>query len=125
MRRTADGGVAHGRLGYRRLRVLHLTREFPPVVWGGLGTALGGLARASARSGMDVAVLLVGHAAMTSYGVAVASLGAAAAPRLEQPGDVVLFQSSLEDAATSGIQLVSEWRPDVVHIHPVELWPVA
>ena len=42
------------------MRVLHLTPEFPPVIWGGLGTAVGGLANASAHAGISVGVLLVG-----------------------------------------------------------------
>jgi hypothetical protein len=29
------------------MRVLHLTTEYPPIINGGLGTALGGLAEAS------------------------------------------------------------------------------
>ena len=42
------------------MRVVHLTTEFPPVIYGGLGTAVGGLVHAAARAGMEVAVLLVG-----------------------------------------------------------------
>jgi hypothetical protein len=42
------------------VRVLHLTTEFPPVIWGGLGTAVGGIVNASAHAGMTVGVLLVG-----------------------------------------------------------------
>lgn len=37
------------------MRVLHLTTEFPPVIYGGLGTAVGGLVAASARTGIEVA----------------------------------------------------------------------
>src|SRR6266699_5499864 len=40
-------------------RVLHLTTEFPPVIYGGLGTAVGGWVKASARAGIEVAVQLV------------------------------------------------------------------
>jgi glycogen synthase len=42
------------------MRVLHLTTEFPPVIYGGLGTAVGGIVNSSARAGIKVAVLLVG-----------------------------------------------------------------
>jgi glycosyltransferase involved in cell wall biosynthesis len=42
------------------VRVLHLTTEFPPVIWGGLGTAVGGIVNASTRADMTVGVLLVG-----------------------------------------------------------------
>jgi hypothetical protein len=41
------------------MRVLHLTTEFPPVIYGGLGTAVGGWVTATARSGVSVAVQLV------------------------------------------------------------------
>jgi glycosyl transferase family 5 (putative starch synthase catalytic subunit) len=42
------------------VRVLHLTTEFPPVIYGGLGTATGGLVKALAKAGVEVAVLLFG-----------------------------------------------------------------
>ena len=48
------------------MRVLHLTPEFPPVIWGGLGTAVGGLVTAEAHSGMTVGVLLVGTSVAAS-----------------------------------------------------------
>ncbi len=50
------------------MRVLHLTTEFPPVIYGGLGTAIGGLVRASASAGLQVGVLLFGSIAGSSYG---------------------------------------------------------
>ena len=40
----------------RPMRVLHLTTEFPPVIYGGLGTAVGGWVTASARAGMTMGV---------------------------------------------------------------------
>src|ERR1051325_1215954 len=49
------------------MRVLHLTTEFPPVIYGGLGTALGGLAFASARAGITVGILLVGEMGRAGY----------------------------------------------------------
>src|SRR5437762_13616237 len=42
------------------MRVLHLTTEFPPVIYGGLGTAVGGWTKACARAGVEIAVQLVG-----------------------------------------------------------------
>jgi hypothetical protein len=41
------------------MRVLHLTTEFPPIIYGGLGTAVGGWVTACARAGVSVAVQLV------------------------------------------------------------------
>jgi hypothetical protein len=45
------------------MRVLHLTTEFPPVIYGGLGTAVGGLVKASAATGIATGVLLFGETA--------------------------------------------------------------
>src|SRR6266436_2607748 len=50
------------------MRILHLTTEFPPVIYGGLGTAVGGLVEASANAGMAVGVLLFGQTAGPGYG---------------------------------------------------------
>jgi Starch synthase catalytic domain len=50
------------------MRILHLTTEFPPVIYGGLGTAVGGLVEASANAGMAVGVLLFGQTAGSGYG---------------------------------------------------------
>ena len=50
------------------MRVLHLTTEFPPVIFGGLGTAVGGLVKASANAGIATAVLLFGESAGATYG---------------------------------------------------------
>jgi len=106
------------------MRVLHLTAELPPFVWGGLGTAVGGLAKASARAGLDVKVLLVAGDWFWSYG-----------HRAEAPDGLrraMVAESGLEilpareaDAVTVAVQLAAQWRPDVLHVHPVELWPIA
>jgi glycosyltransferase involved in cell wall biosynthesis len=106
------------------MRVLHLTAEFPPFIWGGLGTAVGGLATASARAGLDVKVLLVagdwfwsyGHRAETPEGLQRAMV---ADSRLE------ILPARETDAVTAAVRLAGRWRPDVLHVHPVELWPIA
>jgi glycogen(starch) synthase len=43
------------------VRVLHVTWEYPPVVYGGLGQLLGDLAPAQAAAGQQVGVLALGH----------------------------------------------------------------
>jgi len=106
------------------MRVLHLTAEFPPHIWGGLGTAVGGLATASARAGLDVKVLLVAGDWFWSYG-----------HRAETPESLqraMVADSRLEilparetDAVAAAVRLAGQWRPDVLHVHPVELWPIA
>src|SRR5436309_3483066 len=103
------------------MRVLHLTAEFPPLIWGGLGTAVGGLALASARAGLEVKVLLVGGAWFWSYGhrVGAPERTSAAAAGLE------VVPVAEAGAVAAGLRLARRWRPDVLHVHPVELWPIA
>jgi glycogen synthase len=114
------------------MRVLHLTPEFPPVIWGGLGTAVGGLVTASARAEMSVGVLLVGGVLVgeRNYGawqpVSVEQLEQISS---EQPfvnsDGVIFFHVSPADAEEAGIRLVHKWKPDVIHLHTAWLWPVA
>jgi len=115
-------------MGPSRLRVLHLTGEFPPFVWGGLGTAVGGLARASARAGMAVGVLLVGRG-YTCYGATVEAPGVGGDdPATVSEVGVEIFELDPTDrdrAIAGALERVRAWRPDVVHVHPVELWPIA
>ncbi|MFL6232040.1 MAG: glycosyltransferase family 4 protein [Thermoanaerobaculia bacterium] len=103
------------------MRVLHLTAEFPPLIWGGLGTAVGGLALASARAGLEVKVLLVVGAWFWSYGRRIA------APEGASPAGTGLEIVPVEEseAVAEGLRLARRWRPDVLHVHPVELWPIA
>ena len=114
------------------MRVLHLTTEFPPVIWGGLGTAVGGLAHAQARSGMTVGVLLVGdilQAGAAGYRPGqpafdeplIASLGRTA---VTQKG-ITFFHASSATAVDTGLCVAATWRPDVIHLHGAWLWPVA
>jgi len=115
------------------MRVLHLTPEFPPVIWGGLGTAVGGLATASAHSGISVGVMLVGGALVLGDG----SYGAWKPISSEQQtlvNDELLvvnsdglsfFQVSPNVAEEAGIRLVQKWKPDVVHLHTAWFWPIA
>lgn len=58
------------------MRVLHLTTECPPVIYGGLGTAVGGWVTASARGGITAGVLLVEGVLLTEGGT-----GATGRPR--------------------------------------------
>jgi glycogen(starch) synthase len=113
------------------MRVLHLTTEFPPVIYGGLGTALGGLAFASAREGLTVAVLLAGEMGRSGYAGADSELS-------EQSGDsddrvqaitrqdgVTIFHVPSYLPVEAGVRLVRAWKPDVVHLHVFWLWPAA
>ena len=103
------------------MRVLHLTAEFPPLIWGGLGTAVGGLALASARAGLEVKVLLVGGAWCWSYGHRVEAAEGASA----STAGLEVVPVAEAGAVAAGLRLARRWRPDVLHVHPVELWPIA
>jgi glycogen(starch) synthase len=119
------------------MRILHLTTEFPPVIYGGLGTAVGGWVTASARAGVSVAVQLVegplildAEAAGPVYGYGYGhGRGAGWRPareaRLGGTGAVSFFQSNWSNAIELGIRAVRAWRPDVVHLHTAMLWYVA
>jgi glycogen(starch) synthase len=121
------------------MRILHLTTEFPPVIYGGLGTAVGGWVTASARAGISVAVQLVegplvldANNASTPYGYGYgygAHGGSRSRPaieaRLGSAQTVPFFQSSWSNAIERGIRAIQVWRPDVVHLHTAMLWYVA
>jgi glycogen synthase len=109
------------------MRVLHLTPEFPPVIWGGLGTAVGGLVNASARSGIDVGVLLVGGVLVLDHAAATHRAYGQPIPRWQTEGErwsvpvnpegVSFFHVAPEDALKAAVQLMRTWKPDVVHLH--------
>jgi glycogen(starch) synthase len=111
------------------MRILHITTEFPPVVFGGLGTAVGGLVHASASSGLTVAVLLIGGV----LGVSGAGYGRPGLPARRQgvdsgivgPNGITFFQISPFDPAEAAIRIVQEWRPDIIHLHTAWIWPFA
>lgn len=113
------------------MRVLHLTTEFPPVIYGGLGTALGGLAFASARAGLTVGVLLAGEMGRGGY-------ESPDSPNLVEHSDsddrvqavtwrdgVTIFHVPSYLPIEAGVRLVRAWKPDVVHLHVYWLWPAA
>jgi len=113
------------------MRVLHLSTEFPPVIWGGLGTAVGGLVVASARAEVTVGVLLVGGvlSADGTYGAW------QPVPTGELPFDmgriavtsegITFFHVAPHNGIEAGLQFARLWRPDVIHLHTSWLWPVA
>jgi glycogen(starch) synthase len=93
-----------------------VTTEYPPLIYGGLGTAVGGLVTASARAGIDVAVLLVGAGGSPAY-------VSAAIPR---PGPLASFCGEDRvlvhpipplDAVAGAVRFVASWKPDVIHVH--------
>jgi glycogen(starch) synthase len=109
------------------MRVLHLTTEFPPVIYGGLGTALGGLAFASARAGMTVGVLLAGEMCHEGYRQPAQSahVGNDHVQAITRQDGVTIFYVPSYMPIEAGVEIVKRWRPDVVHLHVFWLWPAA
>ena len=116
------------------MRVLHVTPEYPPVIWGGLGTAVGGLANASAREGLEVAVLLAGgvlvldhQAGRPAYGQPIPQWkGVSTTSTVPvNPDGVAFFHVAPDEAIRAGVELARSWKPDVVHLHTAWLGHVA
>jgi glycogen synthase len=108
--------------------VLHLTSEYPPDQFGGLGTGVEGLARASAEAGIRTVVVLVSGSAAYGYGYGYGAdkhgdvgLGFSEL----RPSGVTLFREAFRTASARAIELAATWRPDVIHLHSSWLWPVA
>jgi glycogen synthase len=103
------------------VRVLHLTVEYPPVIHGGLGTAVGGLVQASAAADLDVRVLLVNDGAGAGYRPAAAT---GTVPHAEVEGEVPVVTTTWAAAHQQASALIRDWRPDVLHLHVFWLWPL-
>jgi glycogen(starch) synthase len=113
------------------MRVLHLTTEFPPVIYGGLGTALGGLAFASARAGLTVGILLAGEMGRSGYAGPDSDLAEQSSDSddrvqaITRQDGVTIFHVPSHMPVEAGVRLVRAWKPDVVHLHVYWLWPAA
>ena len=105
------------------MRVLHLTTEFPPIIYGGLGTAAGGLVKALAASGVDVAVLLIGNASGTSYREFAPDRSVTA--RRWRAGRAMIFEASWFEDIDVLVSRVRQWGADILHLHSFWLWPIA
>lgn len=107
------------------MRVLHITTEFPPIVYGGLGTAVGGLVTASAHAGVKVAVLLIGHGDRPGYhpyGPEVPNHNEAMPPPAR---DVTIWAVPYSAAVPESVAFARRWRPDIIHVHVFWLAHVA
>jgi len=105
------------------VRVLHLTTEYPPVVYGGLGTALGGLTVAQARAGMEVGVLVAGSRA--AYGLPAGPFPGSSQITIERRDGLTIFWCDSHEPTELAVRLVRWWKPDVVHLHVFWLAAVA
>lgn len=109
------------------MRILHLSWEYPPIVYGGLGRHVHALAEMQASLGHEVVVLTQGEGiASGSAVVADEVVNSVRVVRVvpDAPGDVdwrVDFQQWAFGfniaVARTAIRLGREWTPDVVHGH--------
>ena len=109
------------------MRILHLSWEYPPVMYGGLGRHVHALAETQAARGDEVVVITqaaTGHAADDVVnGVRVIRVARDAPDVADWRERFIEWTFGFNVAvARAGIALAREWRPDVVHGHD---WLVA
>jgi glycosyltransferase involved in cell wall biosynthesis len=108
------------------MRVLHLTTEFPPVIYGGLGTAAGGLVTASSQAGIETAVLLVGAGGDQAYRRPTSSiLETTSESAIRSIAGIHVHPVSHADAERYALRLILDCQADVLHLHVFWLWPLA
>jgi glycosyltransferase involved in cell wall biosynthesis len=98
------------------VRVLHITTEFPPVIYGGLGTAVGGLVRASVETGLQVAVLLIGYGGSPGYSYPRAEASVDKFKRKRRKNGTI-WAVPHGDAVAASIEFSKRWQPNVIHVH--------
>lgn len=107
------------------MRILHLSWEYPPVVYGGLGRHLHALAEAQAALGHEV-VVLTQHAEGEPPDEVVGAVRVVRVPH-DPPhvpmSDLLAWVMGFgHGLAREGMRLGRDWQPDVVHGHD---WLVA
>jgi glycogen synthase len=111
------------------MRILHLTWEYPPVMYGGLGRHAHALANAQAANGHDVVVITQAPNSAAPARVPWGSTGpvrilrATIDPSTHDPRDLLAHVAEMECEFTGlGNALFRDWQPDVIHAHD---WMVA
>lgn len=102
------------------MRVLHITRDFPPQHRGGISTVVGGLVRASARARIEPAVISFDDWRPRARR-AVHARSRQAAPQ----GDVPVFRVSSPDDLEAARTVARSWQPAILHVHHGMLWEFA
>lgn len=91
------------------MRVVHLTRDFPPAHCGGITTAVRGLVAATARAGVENRVL--------SWERARPQQRDASATEAPEPGARELLRVATPEASDSVVAWVRAAAADVIHLH--------
>jgi len=102
------------------MRILHLSWEYPPVVYGGLGRHVHALAEAQAALGHDV-VVITQHQDDAALDEVVSGVRIVRVPQ-DPPqvpiSDMLAWVMGFDHTvARAGVRLAREWEPDVVHGH--------
>ncbi len=109
------------------MRILHLSWEYPPVLYGGLGRHVHALANAQAGLGHEVVVITQSPTPQAPGADAGPVQVIRAGEQLDHPGsaghDLLAWVSAMESAfIRAGLGFVGTWRPDAIHAHD---WMVA
>jgi glycosyltransferase involved in cell wall biosynthesis len=98
------------------MKILHLTRDFPPHSTGGLSNAVGGLVRASHDAGLDCTVL-----SFDSWRPR-ARQKASVKAQMEICDGVPVWRVRAPGQVETALTKLSRARPDIVHVHDGILW---
>lgn len=106
------------------MRILHLTRDFPPRCAGGISTAVAGLARASLRAGLGCAVISFDGWRPRAHAGA-ADSAPVPAPEHVVHGEVQVLRVSTPSHLDAARAFARDLAPDLLHVHHDMLWPLA
>ncbi|MBL4635747.1 MAG: glycosyltransferase family 4 protein [Kofleriaceae bacterium] len=99
------------------MRIVHITRDFPPRMLGGLSTAVGGLVSELARQGCEILVLSFDNYRPNK---GPSGKGGLLCEEAEPGVSVVRIDNSEQLPEAKAIAL--EYRPEIVHLHHEVLW---
>lgn len=101
------------------IRVLHITRDFPPRHCGGISTAVEGLARAQLRTGLDARVVSFDEWRPRAGGTARSQ------PSVERRDGIAVLRASNVGQLDAARAFARAQRPALLHVHDGMLWQFA
>lgn len=107
------------------MRILHLTRDFPPRSAGGISTAVAGLVRASLRAGLGCAVLSFDGWRPRAHAPGERTREPVPAREHVGPGEVEVLRVSAPAHLDAARAFARDLAPDLLHVHHDMLWPLA
>lgn len=102
------------------MRVLHLTRDFPPKACGGVSTAVGGLVAALTRAGVTCAV-----ASFDGWRPARRAGDPVREPSRQDLDGLAVLRLEPPASPHALMPFSKEFRPDLLHVHEALLWDQA